>query len=450
MNDLLKELKLSSLDWKGYLLSGLGPVVVFCLGAILCLQGPTAVEDTLTSLFRKPSEFAVKSATVVSACLVAAAILYGLRPVTIDFFRRFPIPGIRWLMVELSAWNKKRAEESLWIALWRIDVARWCFSEFDCHQYLSPLVRKRKTSVKLLDVLKKSAQARSYILNSNAFLWWFRKRKVFRQLQNLHLLAGRRTLVEDYAATLAQTSNRTDEQNWEAAEEFFGFTAPGESFYQEIDQWRIVYHDSSLSGERIRSLEDHRLSEAYRRAVARSGNYPSQLWVGPTRLANILAALEDYAADRYGMDTELLWSRLEPTVVKEQREQLANYQRALSALLHMCAALTLLGIFAGVRSYLQQDRRALLVAIGALVLSRLSLSAAEYAAAGYVSKIEAAVDLGIAGWLRGIGVPFKDASSRLAVLQQLGRFFSGGTALPNDFVFVPPAERKPEAKDKAE
>lgn len=451
MNDLLKELKLGSLDWKGYLLSGLGPIVFFWFGVTLCLHGLQGVEDTLAQLFQKPSDFVAKSATVVTACLVCGAILYGLRPVTIDFLRRMPIPGLRFLMMEWSVWKKSRAEGRLWHALWKMDVARWHNSEFDYHQYLSPAIRHLYAAATLENAIAGTSEVVSNLKNSDSLSWRFSKRKVFKKLQQLHVQAGKRTLVEDYASALAQKGHGTNEDNWAAAEAFYGFKAPEETLFQEIDKWRTAFHFSSISEERIRSFDDYRLFDEYRRAVLRCQHYPSKQWIGPTGLANILAALEDYAADRYGIDTELLWSRLEMVIPKDQREQLASYQRTLSALLHMTLAFVVLAVFAGIQGYQHQQLRCLAVpvAIGALIASRLCLSAAEYSAAGLASKIEAAVDQGVPTWLQSIGLHPETAGARLETLQQLAKYFGGGTALPENFRFNLSVRPVVESKSRA-
>jgi hypothetical protein len=184
--------------------------------------------------------------------------------------------------------------------------------------------------------------------------------------------------------------------------------------------------------------------------VVRCQRYPSKQWIGPTRLANILAALEDYAADRYGIDTELLWSRLEMVVPKDQQEQLASYQRALSALLHMNLAFTVLAVFAGTQSYQHQQLRSLAIAIGALIASRLCLLAAEYSAAGFASKIAAAVDQGVPAWLQSIGLCPDTAGARLETIQQLASFFGGGTALPESFRFNAPVHPVGKTRNSAD
>ena len=450
MNDLFKELKLGSLDWKGYVLSGLCPIVFFWFGVTLCRHGLQGVQDTLAQLFQKPADFVAKSATVVAACLVCGAILYGLRPVTIDFFRRMPIPGLRFLMMEWSAWRKNRAEERLWLALWKIDVAGWHNSEFDYHQYLSPAIRHLYAAATLENAIAGTSEAVSNLNSSDSPSWRSSKGEVFRTLQRLHIQAGKRTLVEDYACALAQGGHGTNEENWAAAEAFYGFKAPGETLFEEIGKWRTAFHHSSISEERIRSLDDYRLSDEYRRAVVRCQRYPSKQWIGPTRLANILAALEDYAADRYGIDTELLWSRLEMVVPKDQQEQLASYQRALSALLHMNLAFTVLAVFAGTQSYQHQQLRSLAIAIGALIASRLCLLAAEYSAAGFASKIAAAVDQGVPAWLQSIGLCPDTAGARLETIQQLASFFGGGTALPESFRFNAPVHPVGKTRNSAD
>lgn len=141
---------------------------------------------------------------------------------------------------------------------------------------------------------------------------------------------------------------------------------------------------------------------------------------------------------RYGIDTELLWSRLEMVVPKDQQEQLASYQRALSALLHMNLALAVLAVFANTRGYQHQQLRSLALAIGALIASRLCLLAAECSASGLASKIEAVVDQGVPAWLQAIGLSPDTAGARLETLHQLAKFLGGGTALPKSFRFNAP------------
>lgn len=448
MNDLLKELKLGALDWKGFLLAGLSPVVVFWFGAILCLQGPHGVEATLAGLFAKPSVFVANSASFVCACLIAGVVLYAIRPITLDFFRRMPV---RWIHAwRIKRWARKRedADKSMWNAVWEINVARWFQSEFPIQQFVHPAILKAQESVELASTLVQSRTARSHLIGATDEEWTTNEKEVFAALRNLHVLAGRRTRIEDQAFKLAQERQATNEQNWAASESFWGWKAPDATLSQELTEWRQIYHASALAQTRIRNLESYVLHDRHRKCAVRLSRFPSGDWIEPTRLGNILAGLEDYAESRYGMDTSLLWSRLEMTVPKEQREQITNYQRALNAMLHLNVAFMALAIFALILSSLRAKWSLLWFAAGAVIAAYLCLKAAGYSAGGLRAKIEASVDLNILRWLRSMGVTPTDAAARLLALQQLCAFLNGGTPLPGEFRFAAVTEPAPESKKK--
>jgi hypothetical protein len=447
MTELLKELKLGSLDWKGLLLAGLCPSLIFSFGLIFCLQGPDGIGSTLESAYTSFHAFAAKSTPLLAANLVFAFLLYALRPVTLHFYRRAPIPALRKLMLRWSAWKRKRADKKMRIALWRLDVAQWLQSGFKSDQFAVQVVLDAQKAPDLAKTLARSAGMRGWIADS-AMKWRFHRLFAFSIFEELHLLAVRRTRVQDKAAELAREPGRTDAQNWAEAEQFLAIRAPGEELTVELEAWRNLCRGSVSVQNRAKDFDNYVLHGRHRDSARKWGDYPDIEWIEPTRLGNIFAALEDYAAKRYGMDTAQLWSRLEAIVPKQQREQIASYQMALSSLLNAHLALCLLAVFAVVIGVRARDGRELAFAACSIAAAYFCQSAALYLASGLREKIEAAVDLNVLRWLRSLGSVPADAAARWQTMQQLGNFFKGGTPLPADFKFAAVAESASEGKKK--
>lgn len=448
MNDLLKELKLGTLDWKGFLLAGLCPVFVFWFGAVVCLQGRAGLESTLETLLHTPSALAAHSATILTISLMLGAVLYALRPVLLDFHRRVPIPLLRGILLRWSSRRRRKAETQVQMALWRMDVAAWFRCDFVARQFVTAPVLREKRKVDVDHAIVQAQKARRSIAASGMLVWWMKRRGVFVAIQNLHLLAGRRTQIEDYAFKLGQEGGLNSAANWAAAETFFNVKAPGDTLEKELAIWRQLFDASAIIQERIKGFEDYRLFSKYRVAFAKRSYFPNSVWIEPTRLGNIFAALEDYAADRYGMDTALLWSRLESSVPERQYGQIVNYQRTVNMMLNLHASFVALAIFAIVAVKPHHYKGAIFIAAAAVLGSYACLSAAQFSAGALATKMEAAVDLNSLRWLRAMGVTPTDAATRLLALQQLGTFFNGGTALPSDFRFSPVAEPASEGKKK--
>jgi hypothetical protein len=449
MTELLKELNLGRLDWKGLVLAGLCPSLIFSFGLIFCLQGPDGITSTLESAYRSFPALAAKSTPFLAANLVFAFLLYALRPVILHFYRRAPIPPLRELMLRLSAWKRERADKKLQIAVWRLDVARWLQSGFQSDTFVAPVVvDAQKESPVLAETVPKSKEVRGWIAEDSAMQWRSHRRSAFSIFEKLHLLAAQRTRVQDKAAELAKEPGRTDAQNWAKGEEFLDIKAPGDELTEELEAWRNLCRGSLSIQNRAKDFDDYLLHGRHRDSASALGDYPNAVWIEPTRLGNIFAALEDYAEKRYGMDTAQLWSRLEAIVPKQQREQIAGYQMALSSLLNANLALCLLAVFAVVIGVGAHDWREWAFAACSFAAAYLCQRAALYSASGLREKIEAAVDLNVLRWLRSLGSVPPDADARFLTIQQLGNFFKGGSSLPADFKFAAVAEPASEDKKK--
>lgn len=447
MGHLLKELRIGSLDWKGVLLAGIGPSLIYTVGLIFCLKGPSGITSTLVAAYGNFPRFAAGSTTLLAATLVAAFLLYALRSVILQIHRRIPIPGLYQLMLKWSVWRRARAEKERWIALWQIDVAQWVDSGFKPDPFAVQVVLDAKGSLDEARTIAESAALRGWIAAGDAE-WSRHSKYAFRTFEKLHILAVRRTQVTTRAAELAQLGNRSDAQNWSEAERVLGMTAPSDALMAELGLWRDLQRDSARILDRLKSFDNYRLYDHYRECARKRAKFPNTVWMEPTKLGNIFAALEDYAAERYGMDTLQLWSRLEIVVPKSQREQIASYQIALGSLLNTNLALLALALSATVIGIQAEDWREGVFAAFAVAAAYCCKSAALYAASGVREKIEAAVDLNVLRWLRSLGVVPVDAASRLTALRQLGVFFNGGTPLPQDFKFVALAEPGFEDKKK--
>ncbi len=344
--------------------------------------------------------------------------------------------------LETSASRKKR-----WRALWQIDVALWLNSGFNHDPFVIQLVLDAEGNPDESQTIAQSATLRRSIVAGDAD--WSRASKgAFQTFKKLHILAARRHQVKTCARELAKSQRRSDAQNWTEAERRLAATAPSDALIAELDLWRDLQRDFVGVQRRLKAFDNYKIYDYYRRCARERASLPNTVWMEPTKLGNIFAALEDYASDRYGMDTAQLWSRIEVVVPRAQREQIGNYQLTLGSLLNTNIALLALAVSAVVIGIRAKDWREGVFALCTLVAAYTCKSAALYAASGMREKIEAAVDGNILRWLRSVGVVPVDAAARLMALKQLGVFFNGGTALPDEFKFVALAEPGFEDKKK--
>jgi hypothetical protein len=494
MDSFLKLLK-PALSWKSLILSGLIPSVLLMLGIQFCLRGGSRVIETIRSSFVNTRGFVGDFAVWLIVTGTLTLFLYAVRPLLFDFCRRIPLPFLRsW---RLAAFERKREKAYLaeQYSLWRLNVSLWHSAEFARDQFVPEVVRHSRKSRTLNEVLPKSSRVRSSLkgigqktrdldalyysrgsLNRiqrverwiahryDRVLWRLKRHGTFDVLQELHLLACDRTLVENKARELSNlraTQNPDPLRDWADAQEALEVRAPDDRLELELDGWREMCRSSSRIRSYVASLNDYAVYERYASSSARKSQYPDAHWIEPTRLGNIFGALEGYSVDQYGIDTATLWSRLECILPERHLQEFLNAQLALSALLNLTAVFAFLSVFGLFTATLRVWRCwqppgrpspqaytdlvnqcwQAMVFFGAVFFATWCLHRASNFAATLVrNKVEALVDEHVMRWLRSLGFAPQNSFERAKLLQQLGQFFAGATPLPDNLTFVPVAE----------
>jgi hypothetical protein len=86
----------------------------------------------------------------------------------------------------------------------------------------------------------------------------------------------------------------------------------------ELRRWRAA---ATPEAKVVLEMLADQVFREWTKAFAEAEKYPSGPWIYPTVLGNRIAALDDYAEQRYGMDTASMWERMWwilPTKAKQE------------------------------------------------------------------------------------------------------------------------------------
>ncbi|HEX3549441.1 MAG TPA: hypothetical protein VHT53_03660, partial [Candidatus Elarobacter sp.] len=155
----------------------------------------------------------------------------------------------------------------------------------------------------------------------------------------------------------------------------------------------------------------------------------------PTRLGNVAAALESYTVSRYGLDLNVLWSRLQPILQRDNKDAfgaIGDAKTQLDFLVTCCwmSALTTLAWFVVLAFAGDAPVAFLAVALigPAVAVLFYSLAVANYLSYGEI--VRAAVDLNRFGLLKELHVELPDGirqeRATWAALRQLSSFGAPG------------------------
>ncbi|MFI6002101.1 hypothetical protein ACIA98_17115 [Streptomyces sp. NPDC051366] len=127
--------------------------------------------------------------------------------------------------------------------------------------------------------------------------------------------------------------------SWSAAQP----AAPGAGGAQQERQRRL---DSVLRAFADRVARAERAVEAERaELLALLAVYPAdRSLIMPTRLGNVVRAAEGYGAERYGVDTVLVWPRLHPLLPDVAVKAETDARTVLDLLLNVCLSVVLFGL----------------------------------------------------------------------------------------------------------
>jgi hypothetical protein len=426
METLLKQLNISGRAWRGVFLTGALPASVCMLVLTFEFSGWGGCTALLQKIFEWKADGLASVAGTLLATATASVILYAARMPIFEFFQTLPV----WKLHEwrLNHYSKKRKEADFAVArcLWQIDVARWKDREFEEHAFVDErILRSEKPpDEKTLPGTAQSVFAK--VANpANDFRDALRK-ELMDLLGQLHIATANRTRVVE------NTNQFTSDGNWLDA---------------VLSELRQLYKTDNLFAERVKSLDDSLLYDYYSRRYKVLRRFPAEAWIAPTEIGNTLSALDDYATQRYGIDTSTLWSRVVTVLSDEQRDALQGSQTVVSLLLNLTVALVLLSVAsAGNLIYLRNQLfsgpflAGIAVTLSAPLLAWLSLRSAEYAANQMRQEIESLLDRHVLRWLRALGLAPNSLKQRNEMLAALGGWLNGATPDVPDYPLTQVAE----------
>ncbi|MGO4210651.1 hypothetical protein AB4Y89_22115 [Terriglobus sp. 2YAB30_2] len=440
MGELIKQLDIRGISWRSLFLTGAFPALL-CVNCVLGYtkgwQGCTQLIVTLVS-FKTEWQSVLR---ILIAYLLLCALFVALRVPILVLYRRIPLPLIHGWCLRWHVGRRRSANTAKEQALWKISVARWHERAFDANVSMVESVRKKLT-LPSEDKLKQVWNLRRTQIAANAHFGSWRRSQLQKALEWLYVLASIRALVAQRAAEIAGRASQSDAANWQQAQDELGMIAPSGWINEELQRWRDLCH-SNTAQERIASLNRHELYDNYARVFRRAEQFPSEEWIEATPLGNTMAALEGYSTLRYGIDTSLLWSRVEKVIPAAQRDEIYAAQTAVYALLNSSAALFIAGVAAiawtvkHLSEVWQSTARHLSLLACFFLLAWIFSKFAVYAAGQLRYQIEAGVDLYTPRLLAALGLVPKDLAERRSMIESLGRFMDGSSVSSFNFVLQP-------------
>ncbi|MEI9980195.1 MAG: hypothetical protein WDN23_14570 [Edaphobacter sp.] len=430
MGELIKQLDIRGISWRSLLLTGALPALLL----VMCVVGYTEGWAGYSNLITKLADFKDKWPSIVqvlAAFVLLAATFVTLRTLILDFYRGIPIPLLHGWLLQRHARRRKEVELAKERALWRISVARWHEQGFDRRVYMVDEVRTKVVLPPIAKIMEECDKRRAQIAEKGFFSPW-RRFQLERSLGRLYVVASLREKVARRAAEVAErVPGQSDDANWTQAQRELGVDAPDDWIDEELLRWRTLCVGNERAKTRIAALHREELNDRYTRASRRADQFPSAEWTEASSLGNVLAALEGYSAKRYGIDTSLLWSRVEKVIPLVQRDEVYTAQIAVYSLLNTSVAMTAAGIYALYWSWTNfgEVRTTLALHSGLIalmfVLAWVFWRSAVYAGGQLRYQIEAMVDLYTPRLLASLGLVPKDLTERRNMIEALGRFVDG-------------------------
>lgn len=228
----------------------------------------------------------------------------------------------------------------------------------------------------------------------------------------------------------------------------------------EVEAWRPV--SGSEAGQAIIGIARDDVMRRVDNAFAVCGSFGREHYVFPTALGDLIAALDDYGQDRYGIDTTTLWDRVWWILPRDVKADVSDARLSVETLINLIVALVLIGCvvaasqiascgfgYDGAGVCVPVRAAGWIVGCWALVL--LAYGGACFAMEVLASKIASLIDCYRLAALSQLGFTPKTVGEELAVLGQLKGFFTQATPLkPELAIAVAKAEAKAEKSDKDE
>jgi hypothetical protein len=205
---------------------------------------------------------------------------------------------------------------------------------------------------------------------------------------------------------------------------------------ESVKEWaKLLRSKSNLAMSQI--LANAIRHEWVRARSALSWEFQDPRDVQPTRLGNVLAALDEYGRSRYGIPTSVIWSRIWWLLTESERASVSSSKLGVDAGVNLTAALllsalTTLAVMA-IRSISGASAPHWLtlaaIAVATVVTSAVSYRTTVSLVATLADKVSALTDLRRLQCLRQMGFAPKSLKAEQTLLPELWVFLGQGSPL---------------------
>ncbi len=404
--------KISGAGGKTLIFSGVLPAVIL-VGGWTLLHGGASSLITIVQGLTKGGEQSAESITWLLWFCALTLLFYADRSLAIHVIAH--LPGK--LLAPARSFQRRREERRRWRCVserrsleWKATAARWYERSFEVYPWVPGWVS--------IPTLEQALEASG------------RARAVFE-----------RSTQESSALPVRQTE-RTEIliRGLERLRALSNAMIGEKAFQEELQQWR-----SLVASADVRKALDSASVEIKREwtaAFERFSAFPEEGELQPTALGNELAALDSYAAQRYGMDTGTLFIRLWKLLGKEEQEEVADARAAVESLLNLAIVFVAVGIIAGAGAVSALSTEwasactTFAVMLGSFLVSAGSYRATLFAVRNLREKIVGAVDVHRLALLEALGFRPRTVQEELALFRELQDFFVQGVPRRPDRVLA--------------
>jgi hypothetical protein len=313
MNKLLEAISASVGEFvnRGFITAGLAPSLLLIISWSIYSKGFAATRTLIENALGSGDDFLKTVGWWLAIVLALAWVLVGLQNLAQFVLSNAPLWGVRDILLnsELKRLDAKRKGLDTWLE--HLGALKWQESG---ERFVVLMGAASAPAYVIADVARDSSAAR--VLLENGEVHWRRS-------------------AREIAAKLHPL--------WSASKWPTGASAPPE-ILAELRKWIDLLRQNPALEERLDRATTI-AERAVNRAIALSELSPKEgAWVRPTRFGNRLAAIEDYAKRRYGIDTTTLWVRLWGVLSEDERAEFRHAQQGVAAMVNTSLAFFLLAV----------------------------------------------------------------------------------------------------------
>lgn len=390
---------------KAYLFAGLLPAGVLLLGIFWYSQALDQLPKLVTGLGEQASSPAATILLWLLGWMVLGLVLFAIRGPTLALFQTVPSTAIGRYFLNRKVHRREKVDRKRQELEWQYTVARWHENNFapSYAQYRPGWIKMPSEQ----EALTSSRRARAVIQDHAAR---FRLPAALGERKGNQVLRG---LTAVYLWADRTTASETQ---------------------HEIAEWIALRNRVGVLS--IFTLLTERTERRWRAVQKRHEHFPTSLWVLPTDLGNRMAALDDYALKRYGMDTGALWGRIWWVLPKDVRSEVGDSKLAVDTLLSLMLTFALLAFvplpdagrwlvnaFMSSRYDLTGVLRPAASFAACLVLAFLAYRAAIIAIDAMSREVATLIDLYRLHLLAALGYRPATIAAELALFEKLQGFF---------------------------